>query len=465
MHIGDHRRRIGTGDDQNPPLNETICANQPQWSDEGDWHGTDLTCTTDTDNDDPIDKDCGSSTNRTVAACSWISDPNCGSFLEHGSQGSGVWVREQFNLSAFAGRRARLRWLDQTGGGWGFGEYRSFLEPEPGGLPSQFFDIDDGWIIDDIRLTDLRTSAASINPDPTDGLSACPSQGDTNNCGVVNLAIAGSSVDTRVGATSTNPPTLVLRAQSGDLRTGITLDARQTTAADDPNSVAVERGCSSGVLQYQWSELNPNGTVARVIQPFSAQANIVVAVDHDTSYQVDARCSSDTGCASSRIVAVQVYTGDGSDINNGGLLCKDTTGNVVACGTVAANNGTTSELDGLTMDHDPNTNTATLTWRSRPQVSGESGFDVFKRDVSAAGTDIFAGNVFAGGACFQNAQANGAVGTLVTKTDTVMPATGHASLYMIGHSSTNTLAIAPLGFRPSVSTRANTLVSAAVTCP
>jgi len=100
-------------------------------------------------------------------------------------------------------------------------------------------------------------------------------------------------------------------------------------------------------------------------------------------------------------------------------------------------------------------------------VPGENGYDVFKKDISAVGTDIFAGGVFTqtGGTCFANAVAQTGAGTIVTKTDTVMPATGHASLYMVGHSSNNTLAIAPLGFRPSVSTRANQLISAAQSCP
>jgi hypothetical protein len=144
---------------------------------------------------------------------------------------------------------------------------------------------------------------------------------------------------------------------------------------------------------------------------------------------------------------VQVYPGDGSDLNNASLDA----------------NGQT--LDGLRIDHDPNTLTATLSWRARPQVPGEIGYDLFKRDISVRGTDIFLGNVFNAGVCFANAVAQTAAGTEVVKTDTVMPAIKHASLYMVGHSSTNTLAIAPLGFRPSVSKRANALVTAAVTCP
>lgn len=54
------------GDDQLPPLDETMCGSQPQWSDLGDVYGSDRTCVTDQDGSDPVDKDCGETTNRTA---------------------------------------------------------------------------------------------------------------------------------------------------------------------------------------------------------------------------------------------------------------------------------------------------------------------------------------------------------------------------------------------------------------
>src|SRR5262249_24178078 len=171
---------------ESPPLNQTMCTGQKgMWSDMGDMYGSDRTCRVDQDHNDPVDLDCGETSNRTVnTACSWINDKNCGSFLENGTKGRGVWAREQFNLSSFAGRAARLRWIVQSGGGWNFGEARSFLEPEPGrGIYANYHNFDSGWYVDDIRLTDLRTNASVVSPDPTDGLASCTAQGDTNNCG------------------------------------------------------------------------------------------------------------------------------------------------------------------------------------------------------------------------------------------------------------------------------------------
>jgi hypothetical protein len=164
------------GDDQLFPLDETMCGGQPQWSNIGDIYGTDVTCTTDTGGRDPIDLDCGQTSHRFVDPnCGWVADPSCGSFLENGTAGRGVWGRSTFDLSSFSGRRARLRWIFEGGGGWNFGESRSFLEPETGN-PFYAYDQDDGWYIDDIRLTDLRARPSSGGAHENAALQVCPSQ-------------------------------------------------------------------------------------------------------------------------------------------------------------------------------------------------------------------------------------------------------------------------------------------------
>ena len=136
------------GDDQIAPNDLTMCHSARVWSDIGDVSGTDATCTTDTDGNDPYNFDCG------FISCT--PGPGC---TENGSIGQGVWVRSAFDLSPFAGRVARLRWIGMMLGGWSFGQSRSALEPEPGAPAYEYFDHDDGWYIDDIALTDLRDRA------------------------------------------------------------------------------------------------------------------------------------------------------------------------------------------------------------------------------------------------------------------------------------------------------------------
>jgi hypothetical protein len=427
-------------DDYLPPNNQTMCGGvSPQWSDIGDFYGSDRTCLVDQDGNDPTDKDCGSTTNRTVrTTCSWLTDPNCGSFLETGSQGRGVWGRSQFNLGSFSGRVARLRWIFQGGGGWGFGESRSFLEPEPGNPPSTVYDNDDGWHVDDILMTDLRTAPASITPDPDDGLYTCPSQGDTANCGVIGIVISGAAQDAVTGDWT-------LWAQSGNVGSPISLDARQSASGDDPGTTGiVELGCATGVLEFQWSQLDSLGNVVDVIAPWSPKPNIMVTTASGiATYQVDARCTSDLTCTASRKLNILSYTGEGQDL-----------------GTVYG----TQVTNGLKIDHDSGTNVATLSWKSVPQLAGVSGYDLFRGTISGIGSDIFASARFFGGAWTCNV-AQGGVGSWVSQTDATVPAVGSAYLYMLGHSSSNTLAIAPLGYRPSTSNRAGTLVSASVACP
>ncbi|MGH9870818.1 MAG: putative metal-binding motif-containing protein [Candidatus Polarisedimenticolia bacterium] len=165
-------------DDFIAPANETMCDSSPMWADLGDVFGTDVTCVVDTDNNDYVHRDCGA-----ISGCS--PGPGC---TETGSEGPGVWARSTFDLSSFAGRVARLRWIGMVEGGWSFGTYRSNLEPDPGDFAYNYYDADDGWWIDDIRITDLRQGPAPgpcvATDDDADGLSECQGDCDDGNAAV-----------------------------------------------------------------------------------------------------------------------------------------------------------------------------------------------------------------------------------------------------------------------------------------
>jgi hypothetical protein len=415
------------GDDQIPPGNETMCNNSPMWTDMGDIFGTDATCVTDTDNNDAAHKDCG--------AKSCTAGPGC---TENGATGVGVWTRSAFSLSPFAGRVARLRWIGMVEGGWSFGTQRSALEPDPGGVAYQYYDGDDGWYIDDIKLTDLRQFASSIGPDNVTGLSQCTTGQASSNCGVIAMNIANSvAFGTRrlVGLDSLLQP--------------VRLDARGSTAGDDPGTVGVTEGaCENGVIEYQWSQLNINTlAVTDVISAFSPQGDVQVAPSRDSLYRVQARCSSDLSCLGSQDVVVKVYTGDGSDL-----------GPQTALNTAGVSNELGVDVVGGA--------SATIQWPARTQPPGISGYDVFRYNSigTATGVDVFSGNTF-DGACFANAVANTALGTLVSTVDVGTPAVGTTYMYQVGHSSTNAAAIAPLGVQPASTNRSGQLVTAGATCP
>ncbi|MGH9870817.1 MAG: putative metal-binding motif-containing protein [Candidatus Polarisedimenticolia bacterium] len=159
------------GDDQIAPADQTMCDFSPMWADLGDVFGMDTTCTTDTDDNDSLHKDCGA-----ISGCT--PGPGC---TENGSVGAGVWARSTFNLSHFAGRVARLRWIGMVEGGWSFGTQRSALEPDPGGIAYQYYDGDDGWWIDDIMLTDLRQAPTPCSEEDGDGDGFTECTGDCDD--------------------------------------------------------------------------------------------------------------------------------------------------------------------------------------------------------------------------------------------------------------------------------------------
>jgi hypothetical protein len=431
------------GDDQLPPNDETMCGGQPQWSDVGDFYGNDRTCTVDQDFNDPVDNDCGETTNRTVdTGCAWIVDPSCGSFLENGTVGRGVWARSTFDLGAFSGRNARLRWIFEGGGGWSFGESRSFLEPTSGS-PFYAYDQDDGWYVDDILVTDLRTGLSEIDVDPHDGLASCPSQGDTDNCGVINLVVNNAVTDFITGTDQ------VIFATDDVTGTPVSLNAAATTAGDDALTVGVvEGGCSSGLLEYQWSQLDDiGGSVVSILKPFSPNPEAIVTPDADSTYRVEVRCTSDPGCTTSGEVSVLMYSGDGNDL-----------------ASEPHSHSPAGVINGIFVDYDEITPATLVRWRGRPQPPGVSGYDVYKTTIAGMGGDIFAGDVFAGGAWTCNS-AQVAPGAQGGTNDPADPNVGDAHLYMLAHSSNNSLAVPPLGSRPSVSTRAGTLITASAPCP
>jgi len=468
------------GDDQQPPLDETFCSEAagPMWADLGDIIGTDATCTVDTDSNDPVHKDCGAYSGCTPG-------PGC---TENGSVGTGVWARSAFDLSPFAGRVARLRWIGMVEGGWSFGTSRSALEPAPGGIAYQYFDGDDGWWIDDIVLTDLRVAPAAIGPDDTTGLSQCIAGQSPDNCGVVGIHVAGA-LD--LGAA------LVLNADVQSQT--VQIDARGTLAGDDPGTGGVVEGaCEYGVLQYQFSEcLDPSCASSNIVQAFSPAATLTVSPSADTLYKVEARCSSDFTCADTRTVALNVYTGAEFSDPNAALYppCSVTTGSVipgpagVAKYTDIPGEGGTCTAGVCTagykfLKNQPCTtgaagdyfcsgalevldSSATLRWPTRPRPNGwgynvwryasaspNTGVDLFPEASGGTGVATFIGSLL-----YSNIHTGPILPVLVTQTDSSTPSVGQVYFYQVAayHQP-----VWPNhdGLRPSSSNRATVCVAA-----
>jgi hypothetical protein len=375
--------------------------------------GSDASCLIDTDGSNGTDgRDCGE-----ARSCIPGNTAGCAST---GSIGTGVWVRSAFDLSPYAGRSARLRWIGTTSTGW-LGTMRSPMEPEAGVSLYIYYEGDDGWWIDDIKLTDLRVSPGITQGDPSTGPATCSGLGPLN-CGTVSISIAGSVV---------GPAGRRLLGLDA-LSQALVIDARQSIAADDAGTPAVEGACEFGTLEYRFSELDAGGAVVDVIAPFSPAAQLSVAPSRDTVYRVEARCSSDPACTATQEVLVAVYTGDGNDIDD-----------------VEVTGGASS----------------VVRWTARPQPPGVVGYDIFRfASTSALGVDLFPGGVFVG-SCWGPNVVQTTLGALVGRADTGIPALDTTFMYQVSHSSQAAGAINPLGVRPPASPHAGQLVMAATACP
>jgi hypothetical protein len=399
-------------DDSFPPSDWSFCETGPLYAHKGDPFGSDPNCIVDTNNDDPAHKDCGD--------ISCTPGPGC---TETGTTGLGVWTRSAFNLSSFAGAQVRLRWIGMNEGGWSFGTQRSLLEPDPGGQVYQYMEGDDGWWVDDIKLTDLRAAPSPRTPDTATGLSTCPALPSASACGIATLTISNSTAF--ILPTDPLGRLLAIDAPGQPLR--ITSVA---TAADDPGTPAVEGACDNGMMLVQVTERDASGALVDVIAPFSPDPEVRVAPSRDTLYRVEARCSSDPACAVSRDLLVMTYTGDGGD------LLLDVIGGA----------------------------TATVTWTARPQPPGVAGYDLLRASSSTIANDLFSGGTF-DGSCFLGNIPQGTVGSTVTRNDTATPAVGEVFHYQLAHSPVKAATAPPLGLGGPGSPRAGQLVTAGIACP
>jgi len=391
-------------------------------------------------------------------------------------------------------------------GGWSFGNSRSAAEPAIPVGP-QFYDEDDGWMIDSIKITDLRSAPAILGPDSTaKGNSSCVIGDSAGNCGGINAVITGMVTATiqgycplgdgkpaaphpgtcvgggdaligaacSVGSDCTGPGN---RINGGALLQPVTLDGRTSTAAADPNTGAT---CNNGVLLYKWTCVSGDcATPLEVISEFSPRGQVIVAPSRDTVYRLNIKCSSDLACTNGAGTDVTVlkYTGEGQDIS-----------------PLAARGGVGVQVFHAGDDCNRNTKppagifsstTAQICWPSGPQIPGASGYDVYSFDdqsigscaggdgvpgdpdpgscsnngapcsvnadcVGVTGTNVFPGNTFGALRCVASGIANPpALGSTVSTTDADAVLLGRVNFYQVGHHAAMSGHIAPLGIVPA----------------
>jgi len=215
---------------------------------------------------------------------------NCTGPGEVDPSGIGVWVQTKFNLAGYLGQRIRIRWIAET---WNFGAgAESYYELGSGWDSTQQ---DDGWWLDDIRVSGTVKEQVTPQADTTLRIGSCP----TDAC-IESLGNSGTNVILKV--TDTNGVALdgVVNVPFGGQNIRI-------TAIDS----TLPGGCVGGVSEYEFSR---NGTV---MQAFGPKTFYLDAPEANTQYCARMRCSTDFTCttpvSSPTCIDVGTYTGDGGD--------------------------------------------------------------------------------------------------------------------------------------------------------
>jgi len=178
-----------------------------------------------------------------------------------GSINVGTWVRPVFNLQKYAGRRIKIRLLATSFEVGATQTWNLFFGQ--GNIPW-----DDGWYVDDVRVTSTLTNAATIAPD-VDAVTPLPCLA----CGSINASLAATP-------SSTGAPGNV-----------VTLDASGSTVD----------ACLTGRTQYQfWVDQNGNGIAGDsgdiLLSDFSDVPTLPVAPDASQQFAVIAACPGEPLC-------------------------------------------------------------------------------------------------------------------------------------------------------------------------
>ncbi len=181
-----------------------------------------------------------------------------------GLQGSinvGTWVKPAFSLQKYAGRRIKIRLLATS---LEIGQTQTWLaEAGQGDLVG-----DDGWYVDDVRVTPTLTNPATISPD-SKSVTPIPCV----PCTSINAALTASP-------NATSAPGNIVK-----------LDANGSVADS----------CLMGPPQYQfWIDENANGIAGdngdTMIRDFAELPTLLVAPDATQHYAVVAGCPGEPLC-------------------------------------------------------------------------------------------------------------------------------------------------------------------------
>jgi hypothetical protein len=393
-------------------------------------------------------------------------------------------VKSRFDLGAFLGRRAQLRWIF---GSLAFGDptFLSYLETP--GAPGAF-DIDekdDGWHIDDIKINGLLNNQLNLVVDGGDDVvtstdvqcganltAETTAVGDdvqlvavssTPNCGSAFTLVVSAGPNTVVDSVANTPcgvggPPAFCTVATARINNKI----NGNFSSPYPGSPFVVDGglstldkCEGGSIQYEFTRCNTNTIGAAcdapangtIIQGFSSDGQVSAFPTASTRYRLRVRCSSQTGIAgcggtagASTDALVNVYPAD-----DGGEI--DIGGSTVTCNV--ADSGVATVCD--------QTDTLTISFAKPLQQGNLNGFDLYRATEASlvltapADTPIVFDNTCAGGTFVESPVGHMAVveplDTVGTGADVSFAANKAVLTYLVCHHQTVAGGPAPCGMQ------------------
>ncbi|MFN7965454.1 MAG: S8 family serine peptidase [Acidobacteriota bacterium] len=285
-----------------------------------------------------------------------LDDPNIVS-AGFGGNAGGNWLQKKYNLKAYRGRKVLVRFHISPFGWPGIERWSQFT-----GIGNQ----DDGWFIDDVRLTGVA-SALTLAVDNADkGGAACPA----TNCSAVTAKAAALENPRNDKNGNPKPAKACTSAVLADcdFNSDGTVDTASTTAASaaaghafflDGSASSADR-CLNGTLEYKWS------VGATVVRDFLTDPQVLVNPDVDTTYTLTVRCSSALACTGTQNITVDVPGGPpGCSLTTNSIgFTGKTQINWVGSGTFDAVRGNCSEFQST-----PTWSTATCLANDTPTTS------------------------------------------------------------------------------------------------
>lgn len=305
-----------------------------------------------------------------------------GATINPANLNAGVWVRKAYKLDPWRGQKVIFRWHVAPGAVQGVDNIADVLDVFGANL-------DDGWWIDNVKVSGLANNFALTTDNTGSASATC---GSLVNCSTVTTRVAALPYprNDRQGnpkaALSCTDQTLEFCDFDGD---GVVDTANSDPTSDAPGrSLYLESrfteadACLGGALEYRVLDL----TAGTVVKDWVTDPLILVNPASDTTFRVEARCSSSLTCIDSQDVTVTVTGGAAPTCRASNLLLA--------------------------------TNKQSITWTADPASACPALFDTLR------GT----GTNFGSGTCLEND------GNDTSSLDASTPSLGSMFWYLARHS-------------------------------